>query len=134
MTEKEFYSKTKSYEKIHKELEYALKRLETLKESRDIKASVQQEVRGNSGNQTENMAVDIVYLESKIKRLKKEHSVRQAELYKIFNCVKDPDLKYLLIYRYIDCMDWINVADKLNYSYSYITGVLKNKAILEVIK
>lgn len=134
MTEKEFYRKTTSYEKIHRELEYALKRLETLKESRGIKASVQQEVRGGGGNQAEDVTVDIVDLENKIKELKKEYSIKQAELYKIFNHVKEPTLKYLLIYRYIDLMDWDSVADTLHFSRVHTSGVLKRKAIKELLK
>ncbi len=134
MTKDEFYTLTEDFKREHTELEYMKNRLELLKSKRGIKASVQSEVKGNGTGSMENATVDIVDLEEKIKVIKEKHDKKEQVLYQIFNKVKDPTLKYLLIYRYIDCMDWEDVASNINYSFKYTAYRLKADAINEVLK
>lgn len=134
MTKDEFYTLIEDFKREHTELEYMKNRLELLKSRRGIKASVQSEVKGNGTGSMENATVDIVDLEEKIKVIKEKHDKKEQVLYQMFNKVKDPTLKYLLIYRYIDCMDWEDVASNINYSLKHTAHRLKTKAIDEVLK
>ena len=90
------------------------------------------EVRANIINSlTEDKVISIIKLEEDIQSYKEKRGKAIIEIRGIINRLDDEVLRKLMELRYIDCMDWEDIANIIEYSIQH-TFYLHNKALNKV--
>lgn len=89
---------------------------------------------GTSGNgfhsQTEEVAVELEQLQRQKKKLIKRYANHKAEIYKVFNKMHTIEYVKVLLMFYSDRLSGDEVADKMNYSRTWVY-VVRKRAIEE---
>ena len=133
MTAKEYLSQ---YRKLNSEIDSLCEDLQRLRSLSTRTSSGQYSPGRKSGCSQEASFVKvtpkIIRLENKINRKTDELLIIQAEIEKAINSVQDGTLCALLRYRYICCLSWEKVAEKLNYSVDYVKGNLHGQALKNI--
>ena len=81
----------------------------------------------------EEKALKIVELEEELKDLKAKRDKAIVEVTEIINKLEDEIQRKLMELRYIDCMQWKEIASIMNYSDKHIFYV-RNKALKKIYK
>ena len=85
----------------------------------------------------------LTFEESKEECLKKEEELSKKveellnlkdEIHEAIATVNDPVMELVLTYRYINCYDWNNVADKLGYALSHVYNLHRKALSLVKLK
>ena len=66
-------------------------------------------------------------------KAKKEYDEKLANVVNIVNQINDKRLKLILELRYIDCLEWQDIAERMNLSLSYVY-TLHGWALVDFIK
>lgn len=87
----------------------------------------------SSANDRTDLICKLLDFEHELKEQIKELVNLKGEIIKTIDTIKDTDLIEVLYLRYLECMQWEEIALKMNYSYRWILK-LHGQALLKIEK
>lgn len=83
-------------------------------------------------NSNERFIVAYLQLEEKINKKIDDLVIIKSEIMKAIDTVENSELRALLVYRYINCKTWDEIAYRMNYSLYYVSKEMHKKALKNI--